>query len=212
MKKQLLLSFGIIFFGSGLVTAQVGIGTSNPQHQLDVNGNVRVRDLSSTGLDLTGTTSNGLLRKTELGGGIIKENNKKEIRLTPTKLSLGEYDLDTVTPDKNSGGNRFYNNLDLDINGSNKDITLLTVFNTGGKVSITGLQGGTHGRRVIIYNAGSANMSFEQDDNGSLPQNRILTLANSSRSTSGQGFCELVYDENGGDDGLGRWFIIKFQP
>ncbi|MCC4213793.1 hypothetical protein [Leeuwenhoekiella parthenopeia] len=211
MTRKLLFQLGVIIFGSGLMTAQVGIGTSNPQHQLDVAGNVRVRDLSSTGLDLTGTTTNGLLRKTELGGGIIKENNKKEIRLTPTKLSLGEYDLDTVIPDNDSGGNRFYNNLDLDILGTNKDITLLTVFNTGGKVSITGLKDGSHGRRVIIYNAGTANMSFEQDSPESLPQNRILTLANASRSTSGQGFCELVYDENGGDDALGRWFIIKFQ-
>ena len=211
MNRKLLFQIGCIVFGCCQLTAQVGIGTSNPQHQLDVNGNVRVRDLSSTGLDLTGTTANGLLRKTELGGGIIKDNNKKEIRLTPTKLSLGEYDLDTVIPDNDSGGNRFYNNLDLDIKGANQDITLLTIFNTGGKVSITGLKDGSHGRRIIIYNAGTANMSFEQDHSGSLPQNRILTLANASRSTSGQGFCELVYDENGGDDGLGRWFIIKFQ-
>ena len=84
-----------------------------------------------------------------------------------------------MTPDKNSGGNRFYNDLDLDINGTNKDVTLLTVFNTGGKVSITGLKDGSHGRRVIIYNAGTANMSFQQDDKGSAAQNRILTLANS---------------------------------
>ena len=207
-KFLIVVSFGTLV---STTSAQVGINTNNPQHQLDVNGNVRVRDLSTTGLDLTGTTSTGLLRNTELGGGLIKDSSKKEIRITPTRLSLGQYDLDAITPSSGSGGNRIYNNLDLDIVDTNKDITLLTVFNTGGKVSITGIKDGSHGRRIIINNTGSANMSFEEDNNSSLPQNRILTLTNSTRSTSGQGFCELVYDEKGGDDGLGRWFIVKFQ-
>ena len=216
MKKEILgLIIGLAFtFGS---SAQVGINTDSPQETLDVNGTVRISEIrnieSTENITLTGITGANTLSRSGNGGNIVILNN--ELNTAPVTRELGYLDLGLEPIDTYVNGIPQINKLQLKIGQTeeNVDATFITVFGYSTKYLLSGIDNGTEGRRVtLFFENDSNNIKMLENDSSAIPKDRILTLANSSISTSGEGFIELVYDDDAGNDGLGRWLVIKFRP
>ena len=216
MKKN-ILSLILVLSVTFASSAQVGINTNSPKEALDVNGTVRINELptvdNTENISLTGITSGNTLSRTRNGGNIVIFNN--ELNTAPVSRELGYLDLGLAPVDFYVNGNPQVNNLKLNIglDGDNAEATFITMHSYSSKYLIAGIHGGTEGRRITLFfeNDGK-NIKMLEDSSDALPQNRILTLANSSISTAGQGFIEIVYDDDAGADGLGRWLVIKFRP
>ncbi|MBW2938118.1 hypothetical protein KXJ69_08365 [Aureisphaera sp. CAU 1614] len=195
--KSLLL---FIFFVPFLAFSQVGINTTTPQATLDVNGTLRVTNTTGTnsakviGVDSNGTvTQVGVGSNLSLDSGVLNASgsNKYLVRLVPT-VTL-------------SSGHKF-NNLNLDLNGVNKDIVVFRLTGSSHNFEVTGIQGGTDGKHIILLNVSANNFRLSDESSDSLAINRIITLAGSFEATSGQGSAELVYD------GISqRWIILNFR-
>ena len=215
MKNTLLFStlLFVIFYQS--VTAQVGIGTTDPITALDVSGTVRVIDLPVETVDdisLSGLTGSNTLNRTNTGGNVVIVNN--ELSTAPVSRDMGDLNLSLEPIDRYVAGLPQIDNLDIKINigGDNATSTFISVHTFSAKYIIAGIKDGTEGRRVTLFMANpDRGIKYLSDNSYALPKNRILTLATSSISTSGQGLVELVYDEDAGSDGLGRWLVIKFR-
>lgn len=85
---------------------------------------------------------------------------------------------------------------------------------SGGAFTIHGVAGGVDGKRVIIYNQNSVNMSIA-DDSGTegTAANRIYTPTGGTMSTTGTGSCELIYDTSlthGAGNNAG-WVLLWLQ-
>jgi len=144
---KLILVVSLILIG-GEICAQVGINTSDPKQELDVNGRLRVRDLSQTGAGLVG----GSLLFTEADGTVVG-------------LSSTDVDID-INNNLNISGGRFYkvarvdvgsssslDNLDLDLDASNIGATVVILTGSSGSdLEITGIKDGTDGRHIILLN------------------------------------------------------------
>lgn len=208
MKKLLCIS-AIIFSITFSAQAQIGIGTSTPDADIDVNGTVRVTNLpvgTTNEITLTGSTSARTLNRTNLGANLLVIDNSLET--APVSGTIGDLNLGAVPV---SGGT--IDNLDLEIASgnynSNATFIKLHTYYTG--VNIAGITDGIDGRHFTLFFSETSNINILEDDSDALPQNRILTAANSQLTISGLGFLDLVYDEDAGSDGLGRWLVIKFR-
>ena len=207
--KKFYLQLGLLLFMSPQLIAQIGIGTSNPLATMDTNGTVRVTEITpvtDNNIDLSGVTTSEILNQTDLGANLRITNN--ELTTAPVSRSIGEFDLGAVPID-------FFGNisgLDLKIAPGQRNMfsTFLRVHSYTTVADITGIIGGTHGRRITLYFTETPNMRIKEESSYDLPQNRIITLATSHITVSGTGFVDLIYDETAGFDGLGRWLVIKF--
>ena len=93
----------------------------------------------------------------------------------------------------------------------NSNATFIRLHTYSTSVNIAGITDGINGRHFTLFFSETAGISILEDDSLALPQNRILTAATSQLSISGMGFLDLVYDDDAGADGLGRWLVIKFR-
>ena len=212
MKKYILTTaLFIMFISTGI--AQVGLGTSNPATTLDINGTVRINDLpveTVEEISLTGLTTGNVLNRTARGGNVIVINN--EITTAPVSRDIGYLNLGLEPIDIYVAGIPQIYNLDLKITpgADNEKSTFIYVHSYTVNYWFAGIANGTEGRRVTLFFT-DKNTKILENDSNALARNRILTLANSSISTSGEGFVELVYDADAGPDGLGRWLVIKLR-
>lgn len=212
--KKFILTICVFLFLMATSYSQVGIGTETPTTALDVNGTVRIEQLDVETVDeisLTGLTNGNVLNRTDMGNNVLVENN--ELTTAPVSREFGDLNLGAEPIDLYVAGNPQINALDMKIapGDENEIATFLRVHSYNSKYLISGIADGTEGRRMTIYFTLTENIKFLEDDPTALPKNRIWTLANSSISTSGEGFIEVVYDADAGSDGLGRWLVIKFR-
>ena len=208
--KRTILSIGLVLGSISFVNAQIGIATSSPTAALDVNGTVRVTNLpvgTTNQITLTGSASSRELNRTNLGANLIILNN--ELDTAPVAGSVGDFDLGAVPFDV--GDDIFNLSLGLATGASNSRATFIRIHSYTATANISGFTDGIHGRHLTLYFSGTTGISLLEDSLLALPQNRILTSATSQLMLSGEGFVELVYDENAGLDGFGRWLVIKFR-
>ena len=69
--------------------------------------------------------------------------------------------------------------------------------------SVSGIQGGTDGRHILLYNSSSSNMKIDHLDGSSAAINQIDNLGLVT-ATNGIGTIELVYDGT-----LNKWIVIN---
>ena len=195
--KYLILSF---FLVSNIIYAQVGIGTTSPQETLDINGSIRVSNTTkSLATKIMGADTGGTLNEVVVGDNL--ELNSGTLNATGST----KYFVKTLTFPTTSSGQQFHN-VNLDLNGANKDKTVFRIAGSNHGFEFTGLSGGTDGKHIVLVNVSSNNFKMPNESTGSLSQNRILTLAGVFEQTSGQGVAELVYDGT-----LQRWIIFNFR-
>lgn len=181
--------------------AQVGIGTTNPQATLHVQGNLRVTNINNTTTSdkLIGACAQGDVTGVVVGEGLMLKENVLTASGTgtPTRYRIANIPIITTAPNQN------FDNVNLDLGGVNGDIV---IFRMGPlhNYTISGIAGGTDGRHLILYNSTGVNLTIN-NMSSSNPLNNIDTLG-SSTSTSGTGTIEFVYDGT-----LNKWIVINIR-
>jgi len=184
--------------------SQVGINTTTPQETLHVEGTLCVSNTSSKTADkLSGTDPNGVLSDINVGANLALTGNTLNA-IYPISASPAYYLVATIVLPQGSPGDEF-NDLDLLLTSTNLDRVVFRLTNRIYNYEINGIAGGSDGRHVVLFNVTKNNLALNNNNNDSLPQNRIITLANNV-ATSGQGTAELVYDGT-----LQRWILIGFR-
>ena len=190
----------ILLLAPTLIFAQVGIGTTSPQETLDVNGSIRISNITkSSATRMLGTDANGTLNEVVIGGNL--ELNSGALRSTGST----KYFTKTMIFNTTSNGHKFHD-VNLDLEGANKDETVFRITGTNHRFEFTGIAGGTDGRHIVLMNVSPENFKLSDNDSGSIAQNRIETMSGGFEQTSGKGVAELIYD-----GGLQRWIIINFR-
>lgn len=196
---KLILVVSLILIG-GEICAQVEINTSDPKQELDVNGRLRVRDLSQTGAGLVG----GSLLFTEADGTVVG-------------LSSTDVDVD-INNNLNISGGRFYkvarvdvgsssslDNLDLDLDASNIGATVVILTGSSGSdLEITGIKDGTDGRHIILLNDFDKKITIKDQDSSSDAENRIDVMTTLDVTNDNIGSMEFVYDGT-----TSRWILYR---
>ncbi len=201
VKKYKLIARIILLLIVQFNYAQVGIGTTNPQATLHVQGNVRVTNTNNTttSTQLLGNCAQGDITSIKVGEGLLLKDNELTASGTgtPTKYKIANIPIVTSAPNQN------FDNVNLDLSGVNTDIV---IFRMGPlhNYTISGISGGTDGRHLIIYNSSAVNLTINSMSSLT-PANNIDTLG-SSTSTSGVGTIEFVYDGT-----LSKWIVINIR-
>jgi len=200
--KHLIYIFSLLPF---FLFSQIGINTNTPQETLHVVGTLCVTDTSKkiplkmSGLDVNGTLTDVIIGENlQLTGSVLSANTSATTSSPTTYLSA------TINLPTGSPGDEF-DDLDISLSTLNANKVLIRLEGRSFNYKITGISGGTDGRHLILFNVDAVNMNLNDEDAGSLPQNRVITLAN-NLLTSGQGTAELVYD-----GALQRWVLIAFR-
>ncbi len=197
--KKLLYIFAITPF---FLFSQVGINTTTPQETLDVEGTLRVSNTTSCMPDkISGTNANGVLTDVVVGRNLALTGNVLSADVTGGSAF---YVVATIPVPDGPPGDEI-NNIDLDLSGANSNKVVFRLVGRTANYKITGISGGTDGRHIVLFNVSTSNLTLVAESPTSLPQNRMITLANNV-ATSGQGTAELVYDGT-----LQRWILIGFR-
>ncbi len=200
-KYKLTVPCIFIFFFTQFNYAQVGIGTTNPQATLHVQGNLRVTNTNNTTTseNLLGNCAQGDVTSIKVGDGLSLKDNELTASGTgtPTKYKIANIPITTTAP------NQDFDNMNYDLSGANVDIVIFRL-GAAHNYTISGISGGTDGRHIIIYNSNGVNLTIDSMSS-SIPANNIDTLG-SSTSTSGTGTIELVYDGT-----LMKWIVINIR-
>lgn len=181
--------------------AQVGIGTTNPQATLHVQGNLRVTNTNetTTSTQLLGNCALGDVTSIKVGEGLLLKDNELSNTNTssPTKYKIVGIPITTIAP------NQIFDNMNFDLGGANVDAVIFRLA-AAHNFTISGISGGTDGRHLIIYNASAVNLTINSMSSSN-PVNNIDTLG-SATATSGVGTIELVYDGT-----LNKWIVINIR-
>lgn len=201
IKKYFLKAFILFFIFSGLISnAQVGIGTTDPQETLHIEGTFRVTNTNDvvTTTKLAGTCGQGTFSDVTIGNHLDLTGNVLSSTIDNSKYQIATIVITTTAP------NQTFDNMDLQLNGTNADVVIFRLIGAGHNYSVAGVQGGTDGRHIILYNAASVNMKIDHLSS-SIPANTIDTIGTST-STSGVGTVEMVYD-----GAISRWIVIAIR-
>lgn len=193
MKNIIYLLF--VTFASTL-TAQVGIGTTNPQETLHIEGDLIVEGFSNidNSTALVGADNEGNLTVLNLDDKLTLENNSLQLA-SSVNYGIGDMDLNALVI---LAGNLTHNvDLQLGIGELNQGKVVINAFNLAANIKITGIQDGVDGMHLFFYHSGTKNIVFIDESDpkalASLPENRIKVLAG-SETISAQGSVELIYD------------------
>lgn len=240
--KNYFVIICVILFTIHFSFSQVGIGTDTPKTTLDVNGVVRISSIpvatgSETATSFTGLTADNNFNKSELGANLVI-NQSGELITSPGNRKINSFELGRVTPDVDDGVNPvIIYNLDLLLqhpeNTANPEIlpdpeneytTYINISDYTIGTKIVGLAGGTHGRKLTLYNninngSGISLTIYESggynyaDPTNRMEKNEILTGSSSGRVIGPKGIVELVYDQYamGTGPNAGRWLLLKFR-
>ncbi|MAL61222.1 MAG: hypothetical protein CMC14_14370 [Flavobacteriaceae bacterium] len=193
-----LVLFFLVFFSCHLSFAQVGINTTTPNETLDVNGTLRIQNTGSINSSkILGRDTNGTVGTIDVGDNITINNN------TLYADGSNQYGIVNIPITANTPNTKIHN-IDLDLGGTNAFKTVFRLTGANASFTITGIDGGTDGRHVLLLNITTSNMTLDHENVQSTASNRINTLGTPSEATSGQGAIELVYDGV-----LNRWLILN---
>jgi len=208
--KLILYTLAFLFTNT-LLLAQVGIGTTTPDATMDINGTVRVSSLPMAIIAddayLNGISTSNKINKTVLGLNIFIDSTG--LSISPVARQMGFREI--FLPDYDSIPK--ISNLDLYLGTDevNEIATFITISGYTENVRLGGLIGGYEGRRLTMYLTESRGFNFLEENISTDPQNRFITLQNSQIGVNGNGLVELVYDDDAGPDGLGRWLVLKLR-
>ena len=189
----------LLFFQLGY--AQVGVGTTNPLSTLHVEGTMRITNTNNTTTTtkLTGTCAEGVVSDVVVGDNLTLVGNRLNAAVSDnSSYKVATIRLSTRLP------NQIFDNLNLDLTGANAGVVIFRIEGPAHNFSISGIQGGTDGRHIILYNSTAVNMKMEHLLS-SIPANTIDTIG-SSTSTSGVGTVQLVYDGSSS-----KWIVINIR-
>lgn len=159
------------------LSAQVGIGTTEPTSTLDVNGDVRIRSLQAgfypegeeiIATDVVGMDGDGNLTRIKVSDNIRLIDN--ELIVVENKLRIGDIPELDVT-----------NNHDLDLviwpGEPNQLKSVIRIQNNSGDTIVTGIRAGFDGQHIILYPI-SGKLTLKGLDNNSLPENQFAGTGN----------------------------------
>ncbi len=194
----------LFVFAPLFMFSQVGINTTTPQETLDVEGTLRVSNTTSCMPNkISGTNGDGVLTDIYVGANLQLTGNV----LSATAGGGGGsayYLVGTVLVPDGPPGEELHD-YDMGVNTINANRVVFRLVGRTANYKITGISGGTDGRHIVLFNVSTSNLTLVAESTDSLPQNRMITLANNV-ATSGQGTAELVYD-----GALQRWILIGFR-
>ena len=193
MKKNILLLF---LMSASILVAQVGIGTTNPQETLHIEGDLIVEGFSDLddSTSLVGADDQGNLTILNLDNQLTLENNTLQLAGTII-YGIGDMDLGAIPV----GSGNLTHNVDLQLGPGeqNEGKVVINVYNLPSNIKLTGIQDGVDGMHLFFYYSETKNIVFidEADPKAlsSLPQNRIKVLAG-SETISAEGSVEMIYD------------------
>lgn len=184
--------------------SQVGINTTEPTATLDVDGNIRVRDMNSSITNseaekIVGLDEDGNFVVIEVDENIILEDNKLRVVENRYRFANTETLFEEII-----------NNLDLIIlpGEPNDDkkviriITSLTLRSPIGDVDITGIQAGEDGQTVWLM-AYTGKVRLVGESILSDPENRFLI--NGMVQLQQYDMIQLLYDAT-----LQRWLVMDY--
>lgn len=182
----------LVFFCSASLGAQIGVNTTNPTETIDINGTAAIRDLSTNAVSTTGllgANNNGVV------GGVTVGNNL-ELTNGVLNATTGATRYLPVIITRNFFTNTF-NNLNLNLNGTNADKTLFILRGNNGTPAITtltGIAGGTDGRLIVIKaDTQNFNIFIINESTASLPENRFQFYINPNQSENVNGFGSFTF-------------------
>lgn len=198
MNKIIIIILGIVAFGGQSIQAQVGINTTSPQEDLDIDGTLRIRNTGTINSSkILGRDSNGTVGAIDVGDNVVINNN------TLHATGSSDYGIIQFLLISTVAG-QLHNNLDLQLTNTNLFKTVIRITGPTANYNITGIAGGTDGRHIILLNMSASNMTLANEHVSSIATNRINTLGvGLAESTNQQGAIELVYDGV-----LARWLIL----
>ncbi|AVI49893.1 hypothetical protein C5O00_01390 [Pukyongia salina] len=190
-----ILSILTLFMSVSLF-AQVGIGTTNPQATLDVNGTLRINTTDQESVitnKLGGLNNDGTFREVEIGGNLELKNNVLSIKKA-TDHSFGSIILPVKT------------NHDVDLligDGElNEGKSIIRIYNLLlGESKLTGIKAGYDGQSVWLYPQ-DGKLKLQANDNNSLPVNHIES--NNKSGAKQYGMINIVYDGT-----RQKWIIMQ---
>lgn len=202
--RSILLLTALFVLRAGM--AQIGIGTMAPQETLHVDGDLIVEGYSSVdnSTALIGSDNLGNLTILNLDNNLTLENNKLELSRS-IYYSIGDIDLSGLGT---TGGNLAHNiDLQLGVGEANQGDIVVNITSLPSNIKITGIQDGTNGQHLFLYNSDTNNIVFLDESDaksvGSLPENRMKVLAG-SETLAGEGSVEFIYDGV-----FQRWILIS---
>ncbi|MBU2940950.1 hypothetical protein KO494_15475 [Lacinutrix sp. C3R15] len=184
MKKLLIISMLLV---CAKTIGQVGIGTTNPQETLDVNGTTQFRVTNQSGvatIKLGGLDENGVFREIYIGTNLMLNNNTLSASSNP-KFSFGAIDL--------GRGDDEFDDVDLRIGAGeeNEDKTIIRIYAGNDDVKFTGIKAGEDGQHIWLYPQ-DGKLELKDDDDDSAESNQIES--NSSLKPEKYEMIHLVYD------------------
>lgn len=163
----------------------IGLAGATPVKRLHVDAGsdaIRVENLagSGTGNPLVVATNGDVRQTTALTG----------ISVGATTLAVG-----TATINLSNGNN---NNISVG------NASFIRITGPNNVFNISGIDGGTDGRTITLYNTTGNNMSILHNSTNSDPENRITNMNGATVTTTGQGTIILVYSATDN-----RWIVTS---
>jgi hypothetical protein len=180
--KKLLLPLLLLF--TGISFAQVGVNTTDPTTTLDVNGTVRIRNLSSTGMGpssgIIGVDAMGYMSGVETGKNVVMINNVMEAHNTyAIDRSGGTHATGTI------------DNLAVLPSGPVTGFNMIRVKTTSPVTFLTGIEAAPDGTTIVLYPT-DGQLTLLSLNIGSDPENQIMP--NSNLVILQYETAQLVYD------------------
>ena len=193
--------FALLFILLGCISqsfSQVGINTTQPSATLDVNGNIRVREMKSNFADyqaikIVGLDSIGNFVEVEIDENVILEENK--LRVVENKYRFAETQPITTT---------IVHNLSLIIlpGEPNDDKKVIKIITSGGDINLTGIEAGEDGQTVWLLPY-TGKVKLLGMDAGSDPENQFMFTG--MRQVLQYGMIQLLYDGT-----LQKWLVMEY--
>lgn len=204
MKPITLIFVFLCCFLSASALAQIGIGTTQPQEKLQVEGTLRVEgfDDGNDTTALVGADVDGTLTALNIDNNLTIINNTLE--LTRSYLfEIGHFDMSTVTI---VSGEVADLELDIEDGEVNDGKTIIYLDNLTANIRLTGIEDGEDGMHLFLYNTNPRTIQILDEStsgNNSEEENRIKVLM-TNETITGNGCMELLYDGNSG-----RWLLLS---
>ena len=194
MKRLSILNIILFCFIYASTKAQIGIGTTQPQETLHIEGTLIVEgsDNTNSTTALIGADENGTLTSLNIDSSLTINNNT--LNVTGSYLyEIGHFDMSTVPI---VSGEIADLDLNLAVGEENEGKTIIYLNNLMANVKLTGIKDGVDGLHLFLYNTNARNIQFLDEttfSNTSSLENRVKVLMN-NETISGLGCVELLYD------------------